>query len=228
MNKKILLEDLLSTKVKSSIVKCIDVDWDSISEIPNLSNEFIEKYKYYLDWEKINYRNLSAETIKKCSSYIYWDILVLYKNPNWIVKNLLSDYAKELLTDGEFYNSFTQSKSTEYRKNYTNKILDYIEKRHKNQNNKIEAIREFINSNNITPFYTKIQDIHQIRCEYYLVVKKENDTKFIDLDIVPNNKGFLRISTIESELDGYELNINNITPKEAANLLISEENKLNN
>lgn len=229
MNKKELLEDLLSVKVKNSIAKCIDVDWDSISEIPNLSSEFIEKYKYYLNWEKINYKNLSVDTIKKCSRYICWDALVYYKTSNWIVENLLSDYAKELWSEGEFYDSFTESKSTEYRKNYTNKILDYIEKRYKNQSNKVKAIREFINSNNTIPFYTKIRDIHTIMCDYYIIVKGKgkDKAKFIDLNIIPNNKGLIEIATIESELDGYELNINNITPKKAANLLVSEEKKLN-
>lgn len=64
------------------------VNWDKISEYQKLNESFIEKYENYVNWKKISeHQNLSEDFIEKFKHNVWWDGLILkYTNDSFVYR----------------------------------------------------------------------------------------------------------------------------------------------
>ena len=86
-------------------------EWVSISICQNLSEEFIEKYKYKLDWFYISsYQELSEEFIEKYQDKVDWGHISHYQNlsEGFIKKHINKIYFEELILNKNISNKIKE------------------------------------------------------------------------------------------------------------------------
>jgi hypothetical protein len=114
-------------------------DWFSISCIPNLPNEFIEKYKDKVHWPHISkYQKLSEEFIEKFKDKVYWyhiskyqklseEFIDKYKDKiNWYCISRFQKLSEEFIE--KFKNKVWWYQISRYQKLSPEFVLKHIDK----------------------------------------------------------------------------------------------------